>query len=60
MKCTGFAVGLIVCLMFLVGCSHEEIPTTHLSEITVTAESDAVHFAFDEPPRITKIVKPSY
>jgi len=60
MQRTGFAVGLIVCPLLLAGCSHEELPTTHLSEVTVTAESDAVHLAFDKPPVIKKIVKPQY
>lgn len=60
MKCVSIAVGLMVCPLLLSGCSQEEIPTIHISEVTVTAEGEAVSFAWDEPPKLIKIVKPQY
>ena len=60
MKCVSIAVGLIVCPLLLFGCSQEEIPTIHLSEVTVTAEGEAVSFAWDEAPKLIRIVKPQY
>jgi TonB family protein len=60
MKHTGVVCMLVLSPLLFAGCSQESIPTTHLSEVRVTAAGDPVHLAFEEPPVITKMVKPVY
>ena len=60
MNRAAIVITVIPCLVVLSGCSHEEIPTTHLSPVTVSAAGEVTHMAWDEPPKLIKIVKPKY
>ena len=64
---------IIPCLVLLSGCVQEKIPTTHVSELTAVADESQrfselptaanetpVFFAWEEPPKLIKMVKPQY
>jgi TonB family protein len=59
MKRTAMLFTVIPALVLLTGCVQEKVPTVHTSEFTPANESP-VYFAWEEAPKLIKVIKPQY